>query len=62
MSFILKIISFIGLGLTVLPSLFVAAAIITPELNKLLMIGGMLLWFSTAPFWINKKTQAESTL
>ena len=52
---ILKIISFIGLALTIVPSLLVLGGIIQPSLHKQLMAVGMVLWFAGAYFWINKE-------
>jgi len=54
MKMILKIISFIGLILTVLPSFMVFSGSITLDMHKWLMLLGTILWFVTAPFWMNK--------
>jgi hypothetical protein len=51
---ILKMISFIGLGLTIIPSILVFTGVISFDAHITLMIIGMLCWFLTAPFWINK--------
>jgi len=51
----LKIVSFIGLGLTLLPSLFVFSGTIEFSTYKFLMIFGTALWFLTAPFWTKKE-------
>ncbi|MEZ4828101.1 MAG: hypothetical protein R3C61_17725 [Bacteroidia bacterium] len=50
----LKIISFAGLGLTLIPSILVAAGVLANTQNKMLMLVGMILWFVTVPFWIGK--------
>lgn len=55
---ILKILSFIGLGLTILPSVLVLTRTIDMELNKTLMMVGTLLWFGTVVFWMNKNEKA----
>jgi hypothetical protein len=55
MNLLLKIISFAGLGLTILPSVLVFAGTISFELHTNLMFIGMLLWFATAPFWMKEK-------
>ncbi|MEN8192941.1 MAG: hypothetical protein ABFS12_08995 [Bacteroidota bacterium] len=52
---LLKIISLIGLLVTIIPSFLVFTGVITLDNNKLLMVLGTILWFSTAPFWMNKK-------
>ena len=51
----LRILSYIGLLLTVVPSVLVFAGSISLDLHKQLMAAGMLLWFLTAPFWMNLK-------
>lgn len=57
MQFILKIISYLGLILTVVPSFLVFAGVIELSFHKTLMLIGTLLWFLTAPFWMNKEKQ-----
>jgi len=52
---ILPIISYTGLLLTALPAFFVFAGNLSSETYQKLMIIGAVLWFSTAPFWIDKK-------
>jgi hypothetical protein len=52
---LLRILSYIGLLLTVVPSVLVFAGSISLDLHKQLMAAGMLLWFLTAPFWMNLK-------
>jgi hypothetical protein len=54
MKTVTKILSAIALGLTVLPSFFVFAGNITWQTHANLMLGGTLLWFFTAPFWMKK--------
>ncbi len=51
---LLKIISILGLLLTLLPSFFVFMNLIDFELNKTLMLIGSILWFASFPFWIDK--------
>ena len=57
MKILLKIISLIGLLLTIVPSFLVFTGKITLDNNKWLMIIGTLLWFASAPFWMNKKEE-----
>jgi hypothetical protein len=54
---VLKIVSLIGLLATIIPSFLVFADIIALDTNKLLMIVGTLLWFISAPLWMNKKVE-----
>lgn len=60
MKSLLTIISFLGLGLTIIPSLLVFAGVLQFDLNKTLMTAGTLIWFATAPFWINKEDNKET--
>lgn len=53
------ILSMIGLGLTVIPSLLVFAGVLTLYENKELMFAGTVLWFITAPLWIGKKDRKK---
>ncbi len=55
MKTILKVISIIGLILTLAPSILVFTGSITLDMNKWLMLSGTILWFVSAPFWMNKK-------
>ncbi|MEX0771086.1 MAG: hypothetical protein WD035_10155 [Balneolaceae bacterium] len=56
MKTVLKIISVIGLLLTVVPSVLVFTRTIAIDEHKVLMIVGMFLWFLSAPFWMKEKT------
>ncbi len=53
MNVVLKILSYLGLGLTIGPSLLLLVGLASPR-HALLATVGMVLWFATAPFWINK--------
>ena len=55
MKTLLIILSLGGLALTVIPSVLVFLQEITMEDHKLYMIFGMVLWFTTAPFWIKEQ-------
>ena len=57
MKTVLKLVSLIGLLATIVPSFLVFADIITLDTNKLLMIVGTLLWFISAPLWMDKKVE-----
>jgi hypothetical protein len=56
---ILIVVSFIGLALTILPSIMVFTRMIEMKLNFNLMIIGTILWFGTAPFWMKSKKLEE---
>lgn len=55
MTQLLKIVSFIGLALTVVPSYLVFKNVIDFQIHTLLMFIGMILWFATSPFWMKEK-------
>jgi hypothetical protein len=55
MKVLLIIISIIGLGLTIIPSILVFMQDISLESHKQLMLIGMILWFATAPLWIKEQ-------
>lgn len=52
---ILSILAGAGLILTLLPSVLTFAGSITFQMNKWLMMIGMILWFATASFLIKPK-------
>ncbi len=52
MKTVLKLASFLGLGLTVVPAFLVFAGTITWTTHATMMALGAVLWFVTAPFWI----------
>lgn len=55
MKVLLIILSVIGLGLTIIPSILVFIQDISLESHKQLMLVGMILWFAAAPFWIKEQ-------
>jgi hypothetical protein len=56
MTLLLKVLSFVGLGLTAVPAFLVFADVITWETHATLMLVGTLLWFATSPFWMQEET------
>ena len=52
---ILKIISYLALAATIIPSVLVFFGDMTLEQNKNIMTIAMVVWFVAAPLWINKK-------
>ena len=54
MKTVLKLVSLAGLILTVLPAFLVMAGSIRWETHALLLLLGMVAWFSSAPFWMKK--------
>ena len=54
MRLMLKYLSYIGLGLTLIPSFLVYFGIITLEINKIIMLIGTIIWFVSAPSWMNR--------
>jgi len=54
---ILKTISYIALIATIVPSILVFGQKMDSNTNKAIMAAAMVMWFVTAPFWINKKVE-----
>lgn len=54
---IIKIISYLALAGTIIPSILVFAGNMDLQTNKNFMGICMIIWFITAPFWINKKSE-----
>ena len=52
---ILKIAAYVGLGLTLIPSLLVWSENIDLSMNKVIMLLGTLIWFGCAPIAFKKK-------
>ncbi|AWW31149.1 hypothetical protein DN752_13995 [Echinicola strongylocentroti] len=61
MKAIIKLISFIALALNLIPAFLVFQGIISPDQCKTLMFIGTVLWFITAPMWMNKKSEEASS-
>lgn len=59
MKILIKIGSFLGLALTIVPSLSFFTGDLELSQMKVYMGVGMVLWFVTAPFWINKSSKSE---
>ncbi|MCG8310607.1 MAG: hypothetical protein MI975_24670 [Cytophagales bacterium] len=57
---LLKIISYLALAGTIIPSFMVFFGDLDIKTNKQIMAFAMLVWFATAPFWINKKRKDEA--
>jgi len=58
MQILLRVVSYLGLALTVGPALLVFAGSLEPATCHRLMIVGMLLWFGAGVFWIKpEKTE-----
>jgi high-affinity Fe2+/Pb2+ permease len=54
MKLFLQLIASLGLILTIIPSFLVFNGVITTDLQKNLMVVGMLLWFVSVPFLLKK--------
>lgn len=54
MKLLVKIISYISLGLTVIPSFLVFTGNISLDSGKMLTLVGTIIWFVSAPSWMNK--------
>ena len=51
---LLKLVSFVGLALTVVPAFLVFAGVMTWDRYATWMLVGTLLWFLSAPFWMKR--------
>jgi hypothetical protein len=52
----LRVVSFIGLGLTVVPAFLVFAGSMAWTTHARLMMAGTVVWFATAPFWLGRSS------
>jgi hypothetical protein len=57
---LIKLLSFIGLGLNIVPAILVFSAVMTPDTCKQLMLVGTVIWFVSAPSWMNKGQEDAS--
>jgi len=55
MKILLQLVSLVGLLLTIVPSLLYFTEVISKTNHQWLMFAGTVLWFATAPFWMNKQ-------
>lgn len=56
---VLMVISYLGLACTILPSILVLKGVLNIQNHFWLMSIGMVLWFSTSPFWMKSKSLDE---
>jgi hypothetical protein len=56
----LKLVSWLGLALTLLPSFLVFSGDLALDGFKVTVLAGSLLWLATAPFWVNRDGKEES--
>lgn len=54
MKLLIKFISYIGLGLTLIPSFLVFTGNISLDSGKMFAFIGTIIWFVSAPSWMNK--------
>jgi len=54
MKHLIKFISYVGLGLTLIPAFLVFTGNISLDSNKIIMFIGTVIWFVSAPSWMNK--------
>ena len=54
MKFTLKIISYLGLAATIIPSVLVFNGAMDLKTHFTFMVVGMAMWFLTSPFWMKK--------
>lgn len=51
---LVKFISYIGLGLTLIPSFLVFTGNMSLDASKMFAFVGTIIWFLSAPSWMNK--------
>ncbi|MBX3426867.1 MAG: hypothetical protein KF688_14400 [Pirellulales bacterium] len=56
---LLKLVSYAGLALTIVPSVLVYRGAIEMDMHYKIMIVGMLLWFGSAVVWIKQDKALE---
>ena len=56
-----KIISYTGLGLTLIPAFLVFSGVLSLDTSKNLMLVGTIAWFATAPYWMNEPSKPTTT-
>ena len=54
MKHLIKFISYISLGLTLIPAFLVFTGNISLDSSKMLTLAGTIIWFVSAPSWMNK--------
>ena len=54
MKLLIKFISYISLGMTLIPSFLVFTGNLSFDSSKMLMFIGTIIWFISAPSWMNK--------
>lgn len=54
MTVLIKLISYVGLALTVVPAFLVFTGRITWQTHATLMLVGTVMWFATAPLWMGQ--------
>jgi hypothetical protein len=54
MKILVKFVSYISLGLTLIPSFLVFTGNISLDSSKMLTFVGTIIWFASAPSWMNK--------
>ena len=54
MKLLIKIISYLSLGLTLIPSFFVFTGNLSLDSSTMLTFAGTIIWFISAPSWMNK--------
>lgn len=57
MKLLIKTISYMGLVLTLFPSFFVFTGNLSLESSKMFTFIGTIIWFISAPSWINKTNE-----
>ena len=60
MKALLKVVSALGLALTVVPSMLVLTGRLSWAQHAGAMLAGAVLWFATAPFWMQERGGSDA--
>jgi len=56
----LRILSLVALLLTILPSLFYTAGMLTLDVVKWTALAGTLIWFAVTPLWMGRTSRSDA--
>lgn len=59
MKSLFKVLSYVGLGMTIFPSILVFTGTIEKELHYTIMTAGMVVWFVTAIIWVKPDAHTD---
>lgn len=60
MNLVLKIVSLVALGVTIVPCLLYFGGWLGHEAVKTLALAGTIAWFCSTPFWMSRKLPVDA--